>query len=100
MTIAEIIRNRQGRAGSNGSWRVEPCIDSDPFVGSEYELWHYGVRMLVWRHSIRYGNEALDMSIGHGSVSDQGGMNTAFRVLGLPYYFSRAGGAEIIELCQ
>jgi hypothetical protein len=32
---------------------------------------------------------------GHGSVSDQNGMNIAFSVLHLPYYYSRAGGPEI-----
>lgn len=98
MTISDIIYYHRGRAGSNGSWRVEK-LDSDEFVGTEYALWHYGTCMMIWRESHRHGTEVLMMSTGNGSVSDQGGMNTAFRVLGLPYYFSRAGGAEIIELC-
>lgn len=98
-TIAEIIRQGHGRAGSNGAWRVEADSDNDPFDGTYYNLWHYGVRMLRWHESRRYGVEAVDWDIGNGSVSDQGGMNTAFRVLGLPFYYSRAGGAEIIELC-
>lgn len=97
MTIREIIRNRNGRAGSGGSWRVEKACDSDPFVGQEYELWHYGTRMLHWRESHRYGIEVLSIAYGHGSVSDQGGMNTAFRALDLPYYYSRKGGATIID---
>ena len=94
MTIADIIRTHRGRAGSNGAWRVEHD-DSDAFVGNEYSLWHYSTRMLRWRESTRYGREIIDVSLGHGSVSDQGGMNTAFRVLGAPWYFSRKGGAEI-----
>src|SRR5439155_21739885 len=40
----------------------------------------------------------LDYSTGHGSVSDQSGMNQAFRLLGLPLYFSRKGGADILEV--
>jgi hypothetical protein len=40
-------------------------------------------------------------STGHGSVSDQGGMNTAFKVLGLPLRYDRdyrGGGARITRL--
>ena len=53
------------------------------------QLWHYGTRMLCWRKSQRYGLELIDCSTGWGSVSDQNGMNTAFRELGLPYRFDR-----------
>jgi hypothetical protein len=94
MTLAQIIERKRGRAGSNGAWRVERD-DSDPFVGNEYSLWHYGTRMLRWRETSRYGREIMSVSLGHGSVSDQGGMNTAFKVLGASWYFSRKGGAEI-----
>lgn len=37
----------------------------------------------------------VSFSTGHGSVSDQQGMNRLFRKLGLPFYFSRKGGADI-----
>jgi hypothetical protein len=96
-TIAGIIANRAGTAGSNGAWRIEKP-DSDPFVGNEYELWHYSTLMLKWRHSHRYGNEILFTSTGNGSVSDQGGMNTAFRVLDVSFRFDRdrrGGGPRV-----
>jgi hypothetical protein len=80
-----------------GHWRIERP-DSDPFVGTEYELWHHSTRMLHWRESKRNGIELLSLSLGHGSVSDQGGMNRAFRALGASHlYYSRAGGAGIIN---
>lgn len=97
MKLEQIIRNRKGTAGSGGAWRCEPACDSDPYRGNEYELWHYSTLMLKWRESHRFGVEILDYSTGHGSVSDQNGMNIAFRVLGTTYYFSRKGGAEIVN---
>lgn len=96
MTIAEIVRRGSGRAGHAGSWRVER-LDSDPFVGREYALYHYGTLMLKWRRSKRFGDELLFAGTGHGSVSDQNGINTAFKVLNLDYYFSRKGGPDILD---
>lgn len=98
MTIADIVRTKKGRAGSNGSWRVER-LDSDPFRGQEFALIHYSTTMLVWRQSTRHGVELIDASTGYGSVSDQGGVNQAFCQLGLPYRFQRdrRGGGPRIE---
>jgi hypothetical protein len=99
VTIAGIIQRGKGRAGA---WRVERD-ESDPFVGQEYSLWHYSTCMLRWRESRRNGVELLDWDIGWGSVSDQNGMNTAFRVLELPYRFdrdSRGGGPRITQLAS
>lgn len=56
--------------------------------------------MLQWDITEPANPDVFDYGMGNGTVSDQGGMNTAFRELSLPYYYSRAGGAEIIELCQ
>jgi hypothetical protein len=84
MTIASIVRNGKGRAGK---WRVTRD-------GSVCELWHYSTLMLRWEDT-GHGAQVWYTGTGHGSVSDQGGMNTAFKVLGLPLYFSRKGGAEI-----
>src|SRR5215469_8970472 len=98
-TIAQIIRDGHGRAGSRGAWRVEKIM-SDPFVGQEYELWHYSTLMLRWLRRLNH-NIPSYASTGHGSVSDQGGMNTAFKVLGLPYRFDRdwrGGGPRITDL--
>lgn len=102
MTIAEIIR--RGR-GTSHAWRVERTLArADGW--ETCELWHYGTRMLVWEIKRHAGSEygytrLVDCSIGWGSVSDQNGMNTAFRVLDLPYRFdrdARGGGPRITEL--
>ena len=90
-TITQIVRQRYGAAGSNGSWRVE-------WDGDTCELWHYSHRMLRWNPSHPSDPAVLDYSTGWGSVSDQGGMNQAFRELGLRLRFERAGGATIREL--
>jgi hypothetical protein len=92
MTIAGIVKNAHGRAGSGGSWRIERPSDDVA------ELHHYAHKMLTWRISDPSDADVLDYDIGHGSVSDQGAMNRAFRVLGLPFYFSRAGGASIDDI--
>ena len=39
--------------------------------------------MLTWNVASPQDGKYLDYSTGHGSVSDQNGMNTAFRLLGL-----------------
>lgn len=86
MRISDIIKNQRGTAGP---WRVK--------LGSEgYELWHYSTRMLLWTNTI-HGPLLLDHSTGWGSVSDQNGVNIAFRVLNLPYFYKRAGGAVIVN---
>ena len=97
-TIASIIRNGKGTAGA---WRVVSDDPADPFSPWIYRtLWHYSTPMAEWREFRRTGERELVMhGIGHGSKSDQNGMNTLFRELGFPYYYSRAGGAEVIALC-
>lgn len=86
-TISSIIQRRKGTAGH---WRVNA-------MGNTFELWHYRTRMLQWADTDT-GPVLLNANTGHGSVSDQQGMNVAFKVLNLPYYFSRKGGAELITL--
>jgi len=101
-TIASIIRRGRGTAHA---WRVER-VDMDPDGWETCELWHYGTRMLVWRIRRHAGSDygytrLVDYSLGWGSVSDQNGMNAAFRVPGLPYRFdrdARGGGPRITEL--
>lgn len=101
MTIEKLIRDRirNGRAGSKGSWRLEKG-ESDPFAGPEWELWHYSTLMLRWTDHFGGGVTIRYTSTGHGSVSDQGGMNTAFKALGVPYRFDRAGGAQITDISE
>src|SRR5215211_4540930 len=91
MTIADLIRRGKGRAHA---WRVERD-------GRTATLWHYGTAMLTWNVEHPDAPDGLDWSTGWGSVSDQNGMNTAFRVLGLPNRFdrdARGGGPRVTEL--
>jgi hypothetical protein len=96
VTLREIIEQGSGSAGSGGSWRVETEETAEGITLRN--LYHYATRMLTWNADSPRDSAFLYFDTGHGSVSDQGGMNTAFDVLGLPYYFSRRGGAEILSL--
>lgn len=91
MTIAEIIANGKGRTHG---WTVE----RDNSVAT---LVHYSTPMLRW--DVRAPRESHTViSIGHGSVSDQNGMNTAFRTLGIARRFdrdARGGGPRVSDLC-
>lgn len=94
--IGDIIARANGTAGA---WRVQR-MQWTPVEGETVEvaaLYHYGTEMLVWRVDNPADADWLKMATGWGSVSDQNGMNIAFRILGLPYSFRRAGGAEIVR---
>lgn len=101
-TIADIIRKGHG---TSHAWRVERDRTA-PDGWETCELWHYGTRMLTWQSKRHAGSDygytrLVDCSTGWGSVSDQNGMNTAFRVLDLPYRFdrdARGGGPRMTEL--
>lgn len=88
-SIKQIVSNGKGKAGH---WRVEREIRDEYTV---CHLYHYNHKMLSWRDDYPIDENYLDYSTGWGSVSDQGGMNQAFRILGIPLYFQRAGGAVI-----
>ena len=79
------------RAGSDGAWRLEKDDDVS-------WLWHHGTLMLSW--SVIDGQVHIwSASLGWGSVSDQGGMNRAFRALGAPFHYDRderGGGPRIV----
>lgn len=93
MSIAELIRRGYGKAGP---WQIEADGDSAT-------LFHYSTAMLTWNPSDPTDEDTLDWSIGHGSVSDQNGMNTAFRILALPYRFDRdrkGGGPRITDISE
>ena len=98
-SLKTIVQKGDGKAGSNQSWRSFVTInDQGVYV---CELWHYNTRMLVWDEVDPTDERVLDFDVGHGSVSDQNGMNIAFRTLGLPYRYDRdikGGGARITEL--
>ena len=102
-TIADITR--RGR-GTSHAWRVEASPERVTDSWQTHHLYHYGTRMLSWRIARHAGSdygytELVDYSLGWGSVSDQNGDNTAFRVLDLPYRFdrdARGGGPRVTEL--
>lgn len=89
--IGDIIARASGTAGA---WRVQREERDGVQVAT---LYHYSTPMLSWAvHNPQCGN-VLRMGTGWGSRSDQNGMNIAFRILGLPYSFRRAGGAAIVR---
>lgn len=95
MTIASIIHARKG---TSHAWKVQ--TEYNKLTESAYTLRHYGTVMLVWIDTPE-GTRIVDWSTGHGSVSDQNGLNTAFRVLGLHYRMDRdyrGGGARFTHL--
>jgi hypothetical protein len=95
VTIKEIVRNGRGKSHA---WKV---TEEKTDWGTICTLWHYSTKMLVWLRESPANTLWLDYSVGWGSVSDQNGMNTAFRELGLNLRFDRdnkGGGARITEL--
>lgn len=97
MSLSDIInRTFEYRPGVAGAWRTEILSDDD--TAAIAELYHYNTMMLRWRISTPADSAYLDWSLGWGRVSDQQGMNQAFSILGLPYYYSRRGGAQILSL--
>jgi hypothetical protein len=79
-----------------GPWRAE-------LEGHTGRLFHYGTKMLEWTYQLHAGDSPMTITVtetwtGHGSVSDQTGVNGALDALGsrLHYYRdSRGGGPRI-----
>lgn len=74
-----------------GPWKVE----LEHNIG---RLYHYGTKMLEWE----YGRRTLPITIkvtgwwsGHGSASDQTGVNATLRALDSKLRYSRKGGAHV-----
>lgn len=63
-------------------------------------LWHHGTLMMVWRINEPSDERFLNLNLGWGSVSDQNGCNIVARKLGIPWYYSRAGGAAWQEIAR
>ncbi len=86
--------DRQVTAGKWRSWDSE-----EPMTRNIY---HYSTQMLSFKLDAEGQWDGhlgtVDYSTGHGSLSDQKGMNTLFARLGMPYYFQRQGGAGIVTL--
>ena len=85
-TIASITAAGRGAAHA---WRVHAWQPANG--GPCATLYHYSTAMLTWRVDSPDDATVLAYSTGWGSVSDQNGMNTAFKVLGLLYRFDRDG---------
>lgn len=117
-TIAELA-HKDTRAGSGRHWHSHTYPGKwnyDERRGSYQtgyrEIWHYSTLMLRYTYidtdptdstNTQQWDGNLDtvyVNTGHGSKSDQGGMNTLFRELDMPLYFSRAGGAQIEHLIR
>ena len=91
MRIADIVMKRGGRAGA---W----CVIRDKDDPLTVALYHYSTKRLVWTDDI-LKSTAMDYNLGRGSVSDQNGVNIAFKVLGLPWIYrrdQRGGGPRIV----
>lgn len=98
-SITSIIEAREGRAGA---WRVTQVVsrDGSALLDDVFQLWHYDTCMLEW-HESEMGSTLTYTNIGHGSVSDQNGVNTAFRVLGMNMRYDRdkrGGGPRIVTV--
>lgn len=98
MTLEQIITDR---TGETGAWRVACVVDStgSTLMENVYQLWHYTTCMLEWMESDG-GSTLTRVSTGEGSVSDQNGVNTALRVLGINMRYrrdNRGGGARIVS---
>lgn len=90
MTIRDIIR---GGRGQTHGWRVERRGDIAILV-------HYSTAMLRWDVRAPATSYTV-LSIGHGSVSDQNGVNTFFRLFDVPCRFDRdqrGGGPRVTSL--
>lgn len=94
--IADIISKASGTAGAWAVKRSTITLRSRRTVEIA-TLYHHGTSMLDWEVKNPGNRSALHMFTGWGSVSDQNGMNIAFRILSLPYYYKRTGGAAIVR---
>lgn len=94
MTIVEIVTTKIGKRA--GNWNT--IVVDDGTLPVAYELYHYNTCMLRWAE-YNDGNRALYLATGHGSKSDQKGMNKALRALGMgqTHYYSRTNGPQIVD---
>lgn len=91
MSIRDLITRGKGSTGA--AWRIERRGDIAVLI-------HYSTAMLRWDVN-RPGETVQVLSIGHGSVSDQNGLNTAFRAFDVPMRYDRdqrGGGPRISDL--
>jgi hypothetical protein len=106
MTIEQLLNNRiPGKMVCAGNWRSLCHTDDD---GRKIvTVYHYATEMIQFYARPKHPDFPVaerfisHVDLGHGSKSDQDGMNRIFRKLGLSWYYSRKGGsAQIIDLLQ
>lgn len=93
-----------GRNLKIGNWRIEDAVDCD---GIQFrQVYHYGTLMGEWYKTIpNYTTGQADwehevfqfapLSVGHGSCSDQQGMNRIMR--NTTWTYKRSGGVARYE---
>ena len=80
-------------AESGGAWRtVDLTSDVAGFSERIRQVWHYGTLMGEFVEGDEGSWWLGAMTVGHGSVSDQNGMNTLFQSVGSPVRMKRDGG--------
>lgn len=101
MTSIRDLADGNAHAGSGGAWRsVTEDFTVDTRRSYKWRtIFHYETVMLAFALNDEGkwdGNtDNVVYNIGHGSVSDQNGMNKLFRHMNMPLYFVRQGGARI-----
>ncbi|HSW91501.1 MAG TPA: hypothetical protein VLG09_02555 [Candidatus Saccharimonadales bacterium] len=83
-------RVRADRVGTIGAWSISQDVDKDN--KTYYHLYHYATRMVSWYRNEDGTAEVFYTNIGHGSVSDQQGVNAALYELNAPMRYARNGG--------
>lgn len=86
LATVEFRENKKTRAGA---WSALDEVDDE---GLEVRtLYHYSTAMLAWYYRDPAAWTEV-LSLGHGSVSDQQGVNKVLQALGVGLYYSRRGG--------
>ena len=105
MTLEQLLQNRTpGQTMTAHNWSSYCWKDGDGNL--VVNINHYWTMMLQFspRKAKPHGPIPVQyihhVDLGQGSRSDQAGMNRIFRGLGLPWYYSRKGGAQIIDLIK
>lgn len=91
------IQDLADKGATSGHW-------SSITYNNRRDVYHYATLMLsfgikdndptTWDGDI----DTVAYSTGHGSVSDQNGMNKLFARQAMPFYYQRSGGAQIVTL--